>query len=65
MRREPYLYDAAASGANVVNWSPYAGMIIGFKPEAVFLRGNCVSTEGKVIAEPGQGAFLRPWPLAA
>jgi len=65
MRREPYLYDAAASGANVVDWSPYAGMIIGFKPEAVFLRGNCVSTEGKVIAEPGQGAFLRPWPLAA
>jgi hypothetical protein len=40
-------------------------MIIGFKPESVFLRGNCVSTEGKVIAEPGQGAFLRPWPLAA
>jgi allantoinase len=60
MRREPYRYDPAASGENVVSWSPYEGMEIGFKPEAVFLRGACVSSRGKVIAEPGNGAFMRP-----
>jgi allantoinase len=65
MRRETYLYDAATSGANVVDWSPYEGMKIGFKPQAVFLRGHCVATEGQVVAEPGQGSFLRPRSLAA
>jgi allantoinase len=64
MRREPYRYDSGASGANVVNWSPYDGMEIGFKPEAVFLRGECISARGDVIAQPGHGAFVRPRTMA-
>ncbi len=65
MRRDPYRYNGGASGANVVDWTPYEGMEIGFRPEAVFLRGTCVSSGGKVHAEPGQGEFLRPLSLAA
>jgi len=65
MRHEPYRYDPGASGANVVSWSPYEGMEIAFKPEAVFLRGECVAARGEVIAEPGRGTFVRPRRVAA
>lgn len=60
MRRAPHRYSAGESGANVVDWSPYEGLDVAFRPEAVFLRGKCVAAEGKVLAEPGQGQFLRP-----
>ena len=67
MRRDPHRYAAAQSGENVVDWSAYEGMDLTYRPEAVFLRGECVAAEGKVIAEPGQGVFLRPQaiPIAA
>jgi allantoinase len=60
MRRDPHRYRPAESGANVVGWSPYDGMELGFSAEAVFLRGQCVAADGRVLAEPGQGAFVRP-----
>jgi allantoinase len=60
MRRDPYRYRAGASGANVVDWSAYDGMELDYRPEAVWLRGACVAAEGKVLAKPGRGAFLRP-----
>jgi len=65
MRRDPHRYEAAKSGANVVDWSAYEGMPLGFTPEAVFLRAECVAAEGRVLAEPGRGAFLRPQIAAA
>jgi allantoinase len=60
MRRESHRYSAGESGANVVDWSAYEGMTLDFRPEAAFLRGQCVAADGKVLAEPGRGAFLRP-----
>jgi allantoinase len=60
MRRDAYQYRAAESGNNVVDWSAYEGANLNFRTEAVFLRGSCVAAEGRVLAEPGQGAFVRP-----
>jgi allantoinase len=64
-RRDPYRYSAAASGANVVDWSAYEDMELDFRTEAAWLRGECVAAEGKVLATPGQGVFQRPQLSAA
>lgn len=60
MRRDPYLYRAAESGANVVEWSAYEGMELPFRVDCAFLRGQAVMAEGRVLAEPGSGRFLAP-----
>ncbi len=60
MRRDPHRYRAAESGNNFVSWSPYDGLELPFRPVATFVRGACVAAEGKVVAEPGQGRFIRP-----
>jgi allantoinase len=60
MRRESYRYRAADSGNNFVSWSPYDGIELPFRPVAAFLRGVCVAADGRVIAEPGHGCFVRP-----
>ncbi len=60
MRRDPHRYHAAESGNNFVSWSPYDGLELPFRPVATFVRGACVAAEGKVVAEPGQGRFVRP-----
>lgn len=60
MRPDPHRYKAAASGANVVDWSAYEDMELDFSIEAAWLRGDCIAADGKVLAEPGHGAFLRP-----
>jgi len=60
MRRDQRRYDPAASGENVVNWSPYEGVELPFRVEASFLRAALVSADGRVTAAPGQGRFLRP-----
>ena len=65
MRRDPYRYAAAASGANFVGWSPYEGVDLPFRGVATFVRGECVAADGRVIAEPGQGRFVRPPQQAA
>ena len=39
MAHKPGRYDAAASGHNVVHWSPYQGMDLTYRPAATFLRG--------------------------
>ncbi|WP_445679770.1 dihydroorotase [Radicibacter daui] len=56
----PRLYDAAASGHNVVGWSPYEGRRIRHAPVATFLRGKAVFDGTNVLAEPGTGRFLKP-----
>jgi allantoinase len=57
---EPYRYDAAASGHNVVGWSPYNGMEIPWKVSATYLRGKLAFDGTKVHAEPGAGQFIHP-----
>jgi len=60
MRRDSYRYRAADSGNNFVSWSPYDDIELPVRPVAAFLRGVCVAADGRVIAEPGHGRFVRP-----
>ncbi len=55
----PAIYDAAASGHNVVGWSPYNGIVLPWTIESTWLRGRPVLEAGRV-AEPGTGKWLRP-----
>ncbi|GAA4177045.1 dihydroorotase [Shinella granuli] len=59
---EPYSYDAAASGHNVVGWSPYNGIRLPWRVSATWLRGRLAFDGKQVLAEPGSGAFVRPLP---
>ncbi|TPW31612.1 amidohydrolase family protein [Martelella alba] len=56
----PRIYDAAASGHNVVGWSPYEGMNIRHATVATFQRGKAIFDGTDVLAEPGAGRFVRP-----
>ncbi|MDB5507104.1 MAG: allantoinase protein [Devosia sp.] len=56
----PRYYDAAASGHNVVGWSPYEGRLIRHAPVATFLRGGLVFDGTNVLARPGNGRFVKP-----
>jgi allantoinase len=60
MRRDPYRYDAGASGNNFVSWSPYQGMELPYRVAETWLRGERVAAEGRVLAEPGNGCLVRP-----
>jgi allantoinase len=60
VRRDPYSYRSGESGNNFVSWSPYDGVELPFRTVATFVRGECVASEGRVIAEPGTGGFVRP-----
>ncbi|WHO73191.1 dihydroorotase family protein [Rhizobium sp. BT03] len=54
------IYDASASGNNVVGWSPYNGIRLPWSVAATYLRGEKIAEGGKVLAEPGTGRFVRP-----
>jgi dihydropyrimidinase len=41
------------------DYTPYEGMAVRGWPEVVMSRGEIVVEEGKLLAEPGQGRFLR------
>ncbi|HYB41667.1 MAG TPA: dihydropyrimidinase [Candidatus Methylomirabilis sp.] len=41
------------------DYTPYEGMAVRGWPELVMSRGEVVVEEGKLLAEPGQGQFLR------
>jgi allantoinase len=56
----PRYYDAAASGHNVVGWSPYEGRHIRHAPIATFQRGGMIFDGTDVLAQPGAGRFVRP-----
>ncbi|KEC72271.1 UNVERIFIED_ORG: allantoinase [Rhizobium esperanzae] len=56
------VYDASASGNNVVGWSPYNGMRLPWTVTATYLRGEKIAEGGKVLAKPGTGRFVRPPP---
>lgn len=55
----PRVYDAAASGHNVVGWSPYNGIELPWTVEGTWLRGRQVF-DGTEVAAPGTGKWLRP-----
>ncbi len=57
---DPRLYDPAASGHNVVDWSPYEGRTIRHRPIATFQRGSMIYDGSEVLAEPGAGRFVKP-----
>lgn len=56
------VYDAAASGNNVVGWSPYNGIRLPWTVAATYLRGEKITDGATVLAEPGSGRFVRPLP---
>ncbi|MBX5093077.1 dihydroorotase [Rhizobium lentis] len=56
------VYDASASGNNVVGWSPYNGISLPWTVSATYLSGKKIAEGGKVLAEPGSGRFVRPLP---
>lgn len=56
------IYDAAASGNNVVGWSPYNGIRLPWTVAATYLRGRKIAEGNKVLSEPGTGKFVRPLP---
>ncbi|MGO7728843.1 dihydroorotase family protein [Rhizobium johnstonii] len=56
------VYDASASGNNVVGWSPYNGIRLPWTVSATYLRGEKIAEGAKVLAEPGTGRFVRPLP---
>ena len=56
------VYDASASGNNIVGWSPYNGIRLPWTVSATYLRGKKIADGAKVLAEPGSGAFVRPLP---
>ncbi|MBV8851666.1 MAG: dihydroorotase family protein [Methylobacteriaceae bacterium] len=60
MKRAPHRYRAAASGHNVVDWSPYDGIEMPWRVEATYLRGHKVFDGRDVLAEPGTGRFTTP-----
>jgi allantoinase len=55
----PTTYDAAASGHNVVGWSPYNGIRLPWTVDATWLRGRPVFAAG-LMAAPGTGRFVHP-----
>ncbi|PIE69690.1 MAG: allantoinase [Deltaproteobacteria bacterium] len=59
-RQAPYTYDPRQSGNNISDWSPYEGMTLDFALTKTFLRGKVISDNTAVLAEPGNGRFLKP-----
>jgi allantoinase len=57
----PRIYEAAASGHNVVGWSPYDGIELPWTVGGTWLRGRQVF-DGTDVAAPGQGEWMRPLP---
>ncbi|MBX5103775.1 amidohydrolase family protein [Rhizobium lentis] len=56
------IYDASASGNNVVGWSPYNGIRLPWTVAVTYLSGEKIAEGGKVLASPGTGRFVRPLP---
>lgn len=58
----PYTYSAKAGGHHFTDWSPYDGRTVGHRVLRTMVRGQWVFADGKVLAEPGTGQFVRPLP---
>jgi allantoinase len=56
---QPKRYDAAASGHNVVGWSPYNGIELPWTVGLTYVRGRQVF-DGTDVGAPEYGRFVRP-----
>jgi allantoinase len=56
--RRPWTFDAARSLSSA-RWSPFDGRELAGRVEATFLRGRLVYEDGRLVAEPGTGRWLR------
>lgn len=63
VKHDPYIYQAAASGHNFTDWSPYDGRTIDYRVAATMVGGRWVFDGKDVLAEPGSGRFVRPLAL--
>lgn len=54
------VYDAAASKVSVAGWSPYDGISLPWTVAGTWLRGDHVFDGNEVLAQPGNGRFVRP-----
>ena len=54
------VYDAAASGNNVVGWSPYNDIELPWTVGLTYLRGQMAFDGTNVVSQPGTGRFVRP-----
>jgi allantoinase len=57
--RSPWTFDAAQSLSSA-RWSPFDGHRFDGRVEATYVRGRPVFADGRVVAEPGYGRWLRP-----
>ena len=55
-RKETIRQELMHHGAD---YTPYEGIAVTGWPVATFLRGKLVAEEGKILGEPGDGAFLK------
>lgn len=60
IKRDPYIYSAAASGNNFAPWSPYDGREVNYRVVRTMLRGEWICADGEVSAEAGHGQFVSP-----
>jgi allantoinase len=60
MTPEEYVYDGAASGHNIVGWSPYNGLRLPWRVASTYLRGQLAFDGTVVKSTPGSGQFVRP-----
>lgn len=54
------VYDARASRHSIAGWSPYDGMKLPWSVTATWLRGALAFNGTEVLAQPGNGQFIRP-----
>jgi allantoinase len=60
----PHRYDPGAQGRNAASWSPYEGLMLPYRVQATYLRGELVYDGTNVLAAAGTGRFVRPMPPA-
>lgn len=56
----PHRYDPSVPGRNAATWSPYADMMLPYRVQATYLRGDLAFDGTSVRAAAGTGRFVRP-----
>jgi allantoinase len=60
LERGAFVFDAAAiRDREAARWSPYDGMAMQARVAAAYLRGRCIWDGEQVLAQPGDGRFVR------
>ena len=56
----PHRYDPGVHGRNAASWSPYADMLLPYRVQATYLRGELIFDGTAVMAAAGSGQFVQP-----